>query len=246
MRADPEVRLAENEAELASLAAELEGAPPQAVLGLAVATFARHEIALACSFQAEDCCLVDMLAALRPGSRVFYLDTGFHFPETLQTRDAVAARYDIELIQILPRLTPEQRAAEQGEALWVRDPDACCGIRKVEPLGRFLSRQRAWITGIRREQAPTRRTARLVEWDARFELIKFNPLAAWTAQDVWRYLREHDVPYNPLHDAGYPSIGCTHCTRAVAPGEAPRAGRWAGFAKTECGLHPAGGGRSGE
>lgn len=237
MRADPEVLLREDEEALASLAADLEGETPQAILALALASFARHEIALACSFQAEDCCLVDMLAALRPGSRVFYLDTGFHFPETLATRDVVAARYDIELIQVLPRLTPAQQAVERGETLWTREPDGCCSIRKVEPLGRFLSRERAWITGVRRDQAPTRADTRLVEWDARFGLVKFNPLAAWSAGQVWQYVQEHAVPYNPLHDAGYPSIGCTHCTRAVAPGEDPRAGRWAGFAKTECGLH---------
>jgi len=237
MRIESEVRWAKNATELSALAAELEGATPQAVLELAVTTFPRHEIALACSFQAEDCCLVEMLAALRPGSRVFYLDTGFHFPETLQTRDAVAARYDIELIQVLPRLTPEQQAAERGEALWQREPDTCCGIRKVEPLRRFLSRQQAWITGVRRDQAPTRANTPLVEWDGKFGLVKFNPLAAWSSREVWQYVQNNGVPYNRLHDAGFPSIGCTHCTRPVQAGEDPRAGRWSGFIKTECGLH---------
>lgn len=227
-----------SEADANQWAASLEGQAPQAVLQVAVANFVRDELVLACSFQAEDAVLVDMLSAARPGSKVFYLDTGFHFPETLQARDAIAARYDIELIQVLPRLTPDMQAAEHGDALWQRDPDGCCGIRKVEPLARMLSRYRAWITGIRRDQAPSRAGTRLVEWDPKFGLIKFNPLAAWTSEQVWAYIREHQVPYNALHDQGYPSIGCTHCTRPVVPGQDPRAGRWAGFAKTECGLHP--------
>jgi phosphoadenosine phosphosulfate reductase len=134
-------------------------------------------------------------------------------------------------------LSPEEQARTQGEALWTSDPDRCCNLRKVEPLRRKLAELSAWITSIRRDQTSVRSGARRVEWDAKFGLVKINPIVDWTAKQVWRYIHDHDVPYNQLHDQDYPSIGCTHCTRAVKPGEDPRAGRWSGFAKTECGLH---------
>lgn len=215
----------------------LEGKEPQAALQWAFDHFAQDDIALACSFGAEDVALVDMVARLRPGARVFYLDTNVLFPETYELIEKVKAKYDITLEQYLPLLTLEEQAEQHGEELWASDPDVCCGIRKVEPLKRSLSSLNAWITGIRREQAPTRASARMVEWDAKFGLVKINPLVAWKDKDVWQYILDNGVPYNPLHDQGYPSIGCTHCTRAVKPGEDPRAGRWSGFQKTECGLH---------
>jgi phosphoadenosine phosphosulfate reductase len=226
-----------NETELQQAAAELEGKGPEATLRWAFDHFATEEIALACSFGAEDVALVDMVSKVRPGARVFYLDTNVLFPETYALIDKVQAKYDVKLEQFLPLLTLEEQAAQKGEALWTSDPDGCCGIRKVEPLKRALGTMNAWITGIRREQAPTRANAKMVEWDAKFGLVKFNPLAAWKDADVWKYIMDNGVPYNPLHDQGYPSIGCTHCTRAVKAGEDPRAGRWSGFAKTECGLH---------
>jgi phosphoadenosine phosphosulfate reductase len=225
------------ESALADVAAQLEGQEPRAALAWAFANFSQAEIALACSFGAEDVALVDMVSKLRPGARVFYLDTNVLFPETYELIDRVKARYDVQLEQFLPLITLEEQADRHGDQLWSRDPDACCSIRKVEPLGRALGTMAAWITGIRREQSPTRANAQMVEWDAKFGLVKINPLAAWKDQDVWRYIMANEVPYNPLHDSGYPSIGCLHCTRQVKPGEDPRAGRWSGFAKTECGLH---------
>jgi phosphoadenosine phosphosulfate reductase len=171
---------------------------------------------------------------------LFYLDTDFLFPETLEVRGRLIARYGLEpnqLIQVKSALTPDEQAAQYGPALWQRDPDRCCELRKIEPLTRILSKYEAWITGIRRDQAPTRANAGLVEWDRKFQLIKVNPLARWKSEDVWTYIRLHEIPYNALHDRNYPSIGCTHCTAPVLPGEDPRSGRWKNSGKTECGLH---------
>ncbi|MDF2630098.1 MAG: phosphoadenosine phosphosulfate reductase [Symbiobacteriaceae bacterium] len=226
-----------SEAELHEEAATLEGQGPEAVLRWGFDHFGQNEIALACSFGAEDVALVDMVSKVKPGARVFYLDTNLLFPETYTLIDQMKAKYNVSYEQVLPLLTLEEQAEQRGDELWKGDPDACCGIRKVEPLKRVLGTMSAWITGIRREQAPTRANAQVVEWDAKFGLVKLNPLAAWKEKDVWSYIMANGVPYNPLHDQGYPSIGCTHCTRAVKPGEDPRAGRWSGFQKTECGLH---------
>jgi phosphoadenosine phosphosulfate reductase len=196
------------------------------------------DIVLASSFGAEDVALIDMLSRINAAVPILYLDTDFLFAETYATRDALVKKYGIAPIQVKSLLTPDQQAAQFGDKLWERQPDECCNQRKVEPLGRALKPYKAWITGIRREQSARRATAKIVEWDLQFELVKFNPLARWTNEDVWTYIKRHDVPYNSLHDQGYPSLGCTYCTRAVQPGEDSRAGRWAGFAKTECGLHP--------
>lgn len=193
-------------------------------------------IAIASSFGAEDVVLID-LGARAGGTRVFTLDTDFLFPETYALIERIESRYGVTVERCRAPLTPAEQARELGDALWASRPDLCCNLRKVEPLAAKLAELRGWITGIRREQAPTRAGARKIEWDARFGLVKLNPLADWTWSDVWSYVHEHDLPYNPLHDAGFPSVGCTHCTRAVAPGEDLRAGRWAGMAKTECGLH---------
>lgn len=225
------------EPDLQAAATELEPQGPEAILQWAFAQFDSDAIALACSFGAEDVALVDMIARIRPGARVFYLDTNVLFPETYDLIAKFKDRYDIRLEQFLPLITLTEQAQLHGEALWQKDPDTCCAIRKVEPLKRSLGTMEAWITGIRRDQSPTRANARVVEWDQKFGLVKFNPLAAWSDRDVWAYIMENHVPYNPLHDQGYPSIGCLHCTRPVKPGEDPRAGRWSGFAKTECGLH---------
>lgn len=227
-------------ASLRDLSEQFADKTPQDLLRWALNTFAPDEIALACSFGAEDVVLVDMAARIRPGIQVFYLDTGLLFPETYATRDRIAERYPVRLVRYSPLISVAEQAERHGEALWSRNPDLCCAIRKVEPLRRALAGLQAWITGIRREQAPTRASAGLVEWDARFGLVKINPLAGWRWDQVWHYIREHAVPYNPLHDQNYPSIGCTHCTRPVRPGEDLRAGRWSGFQKTECGLHPGG------
>jgi len=229
------MNLLEKERLIAEAAEKYEHAPIEELLGFAVDTF--PNIVLACSFGAEDVALVHMLQKVRPGTDIFYLDTDFHFKETYETRDKLAEKYGINFVQVKPKLTPEEQAAQHGDELWKKDPNLCCNIRKVDPLTDVLGRYEAWITGIRRDQAPTRANAKKVEYDVKFGLVKFNPIANWTSEDVWNYIRENDVPYNPLHDQNYPSIGCEHCTRQVMPGEDPRAGRWAGTEKTECGLH---------
>lgn len=198
-----------------------------------------EKLTLACSFGAEDVVLVDALQRIPGGKKVdiFYLDTDLHFPETYETRDRLEERYGIRFKRVTPDLTLDEQQASYGPALWRKDPNRCCYLRKVQPLEKTLSEYDAWMTGIRREQSPTRRKAQIVEVDQRFRLTKVNPLVHWTSEDVWAYIRERDVPYNPLHDERYPSIGCAPCTRPVHEGEDPRSGRWSGFQKTECGLH---------
>jgi phosphoadenosine phosphosulfate reductase len=225
----------EKEALIRQKAEEFENASPETVISWAIQTF--PNITFACSFGAEDVVLVDMLQKISPKTDIFYLDTDFHFKETYDTRDLMVEKYGLQFIEVKSKLTPEQQAAEHGEELWKSDPTSCCNLRKVEPLTRILSQYEAWITGIRRDQAPTRANAKKVEYDTKFGLVKFNPLASWTSEDVWAYIRANNVVYNPLHDRNYPSIGCEHCTKPVMPGEDPRAGRWAGNEKTECGLH---------
>lgn len=227
-------------ADIARLADEFEDQSPEQIVRWAVQTF-HPRLTLACSFGFEDMMLADLLHRLQPGADVFYLDTGLLFPETYALRDKAVGRYDLTFRRMMPQQTVAEQASSHGDNLWEREPDRCCGLRKVEPLGRALHGYDAWITGLRREQSPTRAGIRVIEWDERFGLVKLNPLAALTAKDVWRYVTDHDVPYNELHDRGYPSIGCWPCTRAVRPGEDARAGRWAGQVKTECGLHVRGG-----
>ncbi|MFC4811568.1 phosphoadenylyl-sulfate reductase [Paenibacillus sp. GCM10023250] len=229
------MNLFEKEALIKQKEVELETATPQEILKFAVETF--PNITFACSFGAEDVVLVDMLQKISPKTDIFYLDTDFHFKETYETRDKMAEIYGLEFVQVKPAITPEEQAAQFGDGLWKSNANECCNIRKVQPLTQILSKYEAWITGIRRDQAPTRANAKKIEYDTKFGLIKFNPIADWTTEDVWNYIREHNVYYNPLHDNNYPSIGCEHCTRQVMPGEDPRAGRWAGQEKTECGLH---------
>lgn len=227
--------------DLKTRSASFETKQPQDVLAAAIDRY-RGKIVLACSFGAEDVVLVDMVHRVDPSLPLFYLDTEFLFPETYATRDRVIARYNLkpaQVIQVKSLLTPQKQAADYGDALWMREPDRCCQLRKVEPLTRVLRGYEAWITGIRRDQAPSRANAGLIEWDEKFSLVKVNPLARWSWNDVWTYMKVHEVPYNPLHDQNYPSIGCTHCTAPVAPGDDPRAGRWKNFTKTECGLHKA-------
>ena len=222
--------------ELRELSQEFEHSTPQQALRWGIEQF-RGGLTLACSFGAEDVALVDMIARIDPSVPVFYLETEYLFPETIEVRDRIAARYGIHPVPVRPLLSIEQQAALHGPDLFGRQPDLCCKIRKVEPLRRHLGSFQAWITGIRRDQAPTRANAPLVEWDKIFNLVKLNPLAKWKREDVWAYIRAQDVPYNVLHDRNYPSIGCQPCTRPVLPGEDPRAGRWANFSKKECGLH---------
>ena len=224
---------AADRAELAALAAELEGRPPAEVLAVAAA---RHpgRIALACSFGPEDCLLVDVIGRAGLLIDLFTLDTGYLFPETYALWRELESRYRIR-IDPAPGGPP---VADPGVTPpWQVDADACCDARKVQPLRARLATLDAWVTGIRRDQTPERATATVLEWDARFGLVKVNPLAAWTSEQVWAALTAGGVPTNPLHDRGYPSIGCAPCTSPVAPGEDPRAGRWRGTEKKECGLH---------
>ncbi len=215
---------------------EAERWSPEEILRWGLERF-QPGISLASSFGAEDVVLIDLTSRIRSDFRVFTLDTDFLFPETYRLIEQIEQRYGIHVERARSALTPEQQEYIHGPALWSREPDRCCELRKVLPLKNQLSALQAWITGIRREQSPTRANARKIEWDAKFALVKLNPLADWTWSQVWDYIRLNGVPYNPLHEHDYPSIGCTYCTRPVHPGEDLRAGRWTGFSKTECGLH---------
>lgn len=222
--------------ELKTISAELESEPPQAVLRWALREFGPH-VALATGFGAEGCVLIQMISAISQNARIFYLDTDLLFPETYSLCEQLEARYGVRFERRATRLSLSAQAAEYGERLWERQPDVCCHLRKVEPLRDVLSGLRAWITAIRRDQTPARAGAGVVEHDVKFGLVKINPLATWSARDVWNYIRKYDVPYNPLYDHGYASIGCAPCTTMVQVGEHPRAGRWRGATKSECGLH---------
>ena len=213
---------------------DLEGAHPTEILRWAADTFGT-DLVLASSMGDE--VLVHLAAEAVPGIDVIFLDTGYHFAETLGTRDYYADFTDIRLRTILPLRTVAEQDAEHGAKLHDRDPNLCCALRKVEPLERGLAPYTAWVTGMRREDAPTRTDITVVGWDAKRGKVKLNPLAGWTQDDVDAYVEEHHVVLNPLRQAGYASIGCAPCTRAVAPGEDPRAGRWSGTSKIECGLH---------
>lgn len=222
--------------ELTNNIANAEALEAEELIGWGLQEFGSN-IAIASSFGAEDVVLIDIASRTRLRFRVFTLDTGFLFAETYALIDEIESRYQLTIERCHSSLTPDEQARAHGEALWTRDPDRCCAIRKVEPLKKQLDTLSAWITGVRRDQAPARANTKKLERDEKFGLWKLNPIADWSADHVWDYIRSHEVPYNPLHDRRYPSIGCTYCTRPVKPGEDPRAGRWPGFEKTECGLH---------
>lgn len=215
---------------------DLEDASAEEILAWTAATFG-DRWAVASSMQ--DALLVHLATRARPGVDVLFLDTGYHFAETIITRNFVELTYPIRLIDIRPRQTVAQQDAEHGARLYERRPDECCRLRKVQPLRQALGGYDAWVTAVRRDEGPTRADTPVVTWDEAFGLVKVNPLARWTQADVDAYIERHGVLLNPLVTQGYPSIGCAPCTRAVAPGDDPRSGRWAGFGKTECGLHPA-------
>jgi phosphoadenosine phosphosulfate reductase len=221
---------------LARFSAELEGKDPQEILRWAADEF-QPGLTMACSFGGPTgMVLLDMMMQIDPTVEVFYLDTDFLFPETYHLRDVCEQKYGFTPIGYKSLLTSEAQAAQHGDALWARDPDACCEIRKVEPNHRALVGKTAWLSGMRRDQAKTRADIGIVEWDTKFDLVKLNPLAAWDEKRVWAYIMANGVPYNELHDRGYPSIGCTYCTKAVKEGDDPRSGRWTGFDKEECGI----------
>ncbi|MCG7596261.1 phosphoadenylyl-sulfate reductase [Mycobacterium sp. PSTR-4-N] len=185
----------------------------------------------------QDAVLVDLAAAVRPGVDVLFLDTGYHFVETIGTRDAVEAVYDVNVVNVRPEKTVAEQDALFGKNLFERSANECCRMRKVEPLSKALAGYSAWVTGIRRVEAPTRANAPLISWDKAFGLVKINPLAAWTDDEMHDYIDTHGILVNPLVDEGYPSIGCAPCTAKPIAGADPRSGRWAGQSKTECGLH---------
>ena len=212
----------------------LETATAEEILTWAVTTFGDG---LVVTSSMQDAVVPHLASRVRPGIKVLFLDTGYHFPETIGMRDAVDSVYDVEVVNVVPQQTVAEQDAEYGAELFSRDPDLCCALRKVEPLQDALRPYTAWATGLRRAESPTRANAKAVEWDADRRRVKVNPIVTWSDDDVERYIEEHGLLVNPLRDDGYPSIGCAPCTRRVAPGEDPRAGRWAGQNKSECGLH---------
>lgn len=231
---DTDVETADNEQLAIAAARDLEAASPQEILRWASQTFGER---FAISSSMGDGVLASLAASVIPGVDVVFLDTGYHFAETIGTRDAIAQVYDVNVRTVLPLLSVTQQDQEHGAELWRRNPDACCAMRKVEPLARALSDYDAYASGIRRDEAPSRADTPVVEWDPKRGKVKVNPIAAWTQDDVDRYVAENHILVNPLSEDGYPSIGCAPCTFRVAPGEDPRSGRWKGSQKTECGLH---------
>jgi phosphoadenylyl-sulfate reductase (thioredoxin) len=221
--------------DVAAAALALEGAPAADVLAWAATRIPR--LTFATGFGAEGCVLIDLIARAALPIDLFTLDTGVLFPETYELWRRLEARYGVTIRGVQPAQTIPAQALVHGPALWEREPDRCCELRKIVPLRAALAGFDAWITAIRRDQTPQRATARVVEHDPKFGLLKINPLVTWTHDDVWAHLYAHDVPYNVLHDRGFPSIGCQPCTQAVATGDDPRSGRWRGTAKQECGLH---------
>jgi phosphoadenosine phosphosulfate reductase len=214
-------------------------ADARAIIARTVETFPGR-VALSVSFGgASGMVLLDLAMQIDRSIRVFFVDTELLFPETYALVQRVEERYGIAVEAVTPRQTVAEQNAAHGDALWSRDPDACCGLRKVEPLRRYLADVDAWMTGVRREQSATRAWLPISSWNEANRVVKIAPLADWTRDDVWAYVAEHDVPVNTLLHDGYQSLGCTHCTVRTAPGDDERAGRWAGFAKTECGIHAA-------
>jgi phosphoadenosine phosphosulfate reductase len=216
--------------------AHLAGATPHQIIEWAVDRF-YPRLTMATAFGPEGCILLHLLAEIEPRVRVFNLDTGYQFPETLELRDRIAEQYGIEVEMIRPETTVAEYEARHQGPLYLTNPDQCCYDRKIVPLRRALVGYDAWITAIRAEQSSHRAAAPIVGPDPKFGLVKINPLLRWTKRDVWAFIVTHRVPYNPLHDQGFPSIGCWPCTKAVSAGGDERSGRWAGQAKTECGLH---------
>ncbi len=214
----------------------LATATPQEILRWAVEMY-HPKLTMATAFGPEGCVILHMLAEIEPKVRVFNLDTGYQFAETLQLRDRIADRYGIEVEYVRAKESVPAYESRHNGPIYVADPDRCCHERKIVPLREAVEGYDAWISAIRADQSSARSQAHVVGWDSKFGLAKINPLLRWSKRDVWAFIVTHNVPYNPLHDQGYPSIGCWPCTRAVIQGDDERAGRWAGQAKTECGLH---------
>lgn len=223
-------------AEIQEASQRLETATPQEILRWAVSRFAPR-FTMATAFGPEGMTIIHMLAEIAPETPIFNLDTGYQFPETLALRDRIFERYGMRVELKRPQLTVLEYEQLNGGPVYKTDPNRCCAERKISLLKDAAVGMDAWASAIRRDQSPDRSVAPIVGWDKKFGLVKVSPLANWTKKEVWGLIAKQDIPYNPLHDQGYTSIGCWPCTRAVLPGEDERAGRWSGFAKTECGLH---------
>ena len=218
-----------------------EDASTESLIQWSLDQFADQRMVITTGFGMEGCALIDLYAAHEKPLDVIYLDTGFFFPETHRLIDKLRARYPhLSFINHGTQLTPEEQATQYGDRLWKTDPDLCCELRKVGPMREALNEVDVWVTALRRSQGPSRANLRVAEWSDKYEVLKISPLAAWSRQEVRQHVKAHQVPYNELHDHGYPSLGCTHCTQAVAglsSQDYSREGRWAGTEKTECGLH---------
>jgi phosphoadenosine phosphosulfate reductase len=220
---------------LAAQAAEaLNGAPASEVIKWAAEAFGDR---LCITSSMTDAVIIDLVSREVPGIDVLFLDTGYHFAETIGTRDAVSVVYPVNVLNVTPSTTVEEQDSELGPKLYARNPDLCCYLRKVMPLEQSLEPYDAWITGVRREETDARTSTKVVQWDPRRQMVKVNPIVEWTQQDVDDYIARNGVLVNPLVYDGYPSVGCRTCTARVAPGSDPRSGRWVGSAKTECGIH---------
>jgi len=218
------------------ISAALEGSSPETILRWGFDTFGPG-IVMATGFGPEGIVLMHHVSQIRPETIVFYLDTDLLFANTYELRDELVQKLGIRFERVYSGISLPEQALRHGDKLWDRDPDTCCHIRKVIPQRQFLSKYDAWITGIRRDQTAFRANTKQIEWDHANRMVKLNPLAGWTSDQVWEHIQTNELPYNPLHDYGYPSIGCWTCTKAVEPGQDPRSGRWAGKPKTECGIH---------
>jgi phosphoadenosine phosphosulfate reductase len=221
---------------VAEYADALEGRSPEDIIRWTADAFG-DQWAVGSSFGAEAMVIMDLVVKVKPDTPFVFLETDFHFQDTLALVERAKKRYNLNLVIARTKLTPEQQAAQHGDQLYFQAPERCCELRKIEPMREALAPHRAWMTGMRKDQTEIRAGLRHAEWDGKFGLVKISPILNWSWSDVWNYIETHDVPYNRLHKMGYPSIGCAPCTKPVKPGEDPRAGRWAGFDKTECGLH---------
>ncbi len=215
---------------------ELQHASPRTILEWGYEMYG-EDIVMATGFGTSGIVMMHILSELKENPSVFYLDTDLLFDETYKLRDRLANELGIQFQRVHSGISVAEQEQRFAENLWERAPNTCCFIRKVMPLRKFLSSKKAWVTGVRRDQSLTRAGTQIVEWDHANQLLKLNPLTFWTSEDIWSYIKLNDLPYNELHDRGYPSIGCMPCTKAVKPGEHERAGRWSGTSKVECGIH---------
>jgi len=222
--------------EIDALAERFESQPASELIAWAGEQWGER-LVLTCSWQKQSSILVHLVAQHAPRTRIVEIDTGLLYAETHATRARLVERYGIEVETIRPQRTVEEQALAEGDRLWERDPDRCCGLRKVAPFEQALAGAGGWLSGVRREQSAARRDIRKVALDAKRGVVKLQPLADWTDRECWSFVVSHRIPYHALHDTGYPSIGCMPCTRQVVAGEDERGGRWAGSGKSECGLH---------